>query len=54
MHEYPSDVAFTPPVKAMQTAHGSRGSYAHMEQGMGWQTTITPELSEFIASLDRE
>ena len=52
MHEYPSDVAFTPAVKAIQAVHGSRGAYAHMEQGMGWQTTITPELSAFIASLD--
>lgn len=52
MHEYPSDIAFTPAVKAIQSARGSRGSYAHMEQGMGWQTDITPELAAFIASLD--
>jgi len=52
MYEYPSDITFTPAVKAMQSAHGSRGSYAHMKQGMGRQTTITPELSAFITTLD--
>ncbi len=46
---YPSDVAFTPAVKAIQTRKGSRHAYARMEQGGGWQTTITPELAGFIA-----
>jgi predicted pyridoxine 5'-phosphate oxidase superfamily flavin-nucleotide-binding protein len=46
---YPSDIAFTPSVKAEQKRMGSRGAYAHMEEGSGWQTRITPELEEFMA-----
>jgi predicted pyridoxine 5'-phosphate oxidase superfamily flavin-nucleotide-binding protein len=46
---YPSDIAFTPAVKAQQSRLGSRRAYAHMEEGSGWQTLITPELEEFIA-----
>jgi hypothetical protein len=47
---YPSDIAFTPAVKAIQSRKGSRHAYARMEQGAGWQTTITPELEAFIAA----
>jgi predicted pyridoxine 5'-phosphate oxidase superfamily flavin-nucleotide-binding protein len=46
---YPSDIAFTPSVKAEQARLGSRRAYAHMEEGSGWQTRITPELEEFLA-----
>lgn len=46
---FPSDIAFTPAVKAQQVRMGSRRAYAHMEEGSGWQTHITPELAEFIA-----
>jgi predicted pyridoxine 5'-phosphate oxidase superfamily flavin-nucleotide-binding protein len=46
---FPSDIAFTPAVKAQQERMGSRRAYAHMEEGSGWQTHITTELSEFIA-----
>jgi predicted pyridoxine 5'-phosphate oxidase superfamily flavin-nucleotide-binding protein len=46
---YPSDIAFTPSVKAEQTRMGSRRAYSHMEEGAGWQTRITPELEEFLA-----
>ncbi len=46
---YPSDIAFTPAVKAIQARKGSRHAYARMEQGAGWQTDITPELEDFIA-----
>lgn len=46
----PSDVAFTPAVKAIQQKLGSRAAYARMEEGEGWETTITPDLAEFIAS----
>jgi uncharacterized protein len=49
---YPSDIAFTDAVKAQQKRLGSRGAYAHMEEGSGWQTLITPELEEFIAARD--
>jgi predicted pyridoxine 5'-phosphate oxidase superfamily flavin-nucleotide-binding protein len=47
--QYPSDVAFTPAVKAIQDRKGSRDNYARMEEGEGWSTTITPALSAFIA-----
>ncbi len=46
----PSDVAFTPAVKAIQAREGSRRAYARMEEGEGWASTITPELGEFIGS----
>lgn len=46
---YSSDVAFTPTVKAIQTAKGSRATYARMEQAGGWQTEITPDLSALLA-----
>ena len=49
---YSSDVAFTPAVKAIQLQKGSRVSYARMEHGGGWQTTVTPQLAEFLAGLD--
>jgi uncharacterized protein len=45
---YASDLAFTPTVKAIQARKGSRHAYARMEQGSGWQTTITPDLKAFI------
>jgi predicted pyridoxine 5'-phosphate oxidase superfamily flavin-nucleotide-binding protein len=51
MREYPSDIAFTPAVKAVQTAKGSRGSYAKAER-RGWRTRVTPDLAEFLAGLD--
>ena len=53
MHEeftIPSDIAFTPAVKAIQTRKGSRRAYAHMEANGGWNTTITPDLALFIAA----
>jgi predicted pyridoxine 5'-phosphate oxidase superfamily flavin-nucleotide-binding protein len=52
MREYPSDVAFTPAVKAIQLAKGSRESYASVERGRGWQTTVTPDLEAFLAERD--
>ena len=47
-----SDIAFTPTVKALQAQHGSRDAYARMEQGGGWQQTVTPDLEAFIAERD--
>jgi uncharacterized protein len=47
---YPSDIAFTTTVKAIQQRKGSRHGYARMEQNGGWETRITPELREFIAA----
>ena len=51
-HHYPSDVAFTPAVKAIQERKGSRASYARMERSRGWETTVTEQLAEFLATLD--
>ena len=48
--KYPSDIAFTPTVKAIQQRKGSRASYERMEAGRGWSTTITPDLADFIAA----
>lgn len=45
----PSDVAFSPAVKAVQSARGSRGRYARMERGGGWPAEITPDIAGFIA-----
>ena len=45
-----SDVAFTPAVKAIQQKRGSRAGYRRMEEGGGWQTTVTPDLAAFIAA----
>src|ERR1041384_8049635 len=41
-----SDVAFSPAVKAVQTARGSRGHYAHAD----WPTAIDDDLAGFLAS----
>jgi uncharacterized protein len=49
VERYPSDVAFTAAVKAIQDRKGSRENYARMEEGEGWSTTITPALAAFIA-----
>jgi predicted pyridoxine 5'-phosphate oxidase superfamily flavin-nucleotide-binding protein len=52
MPAIPSDIAFTPAVKAVQERKGSRKVYARMERSHGWQTTATSELAEFLADLD--
>ena len=52
MHEYPSDIAFTPTVKAVQAEKGSRSGYVKMEERGGWQTTVTPELTAYLSELD--
>jgi predicted pyridoxine 5'-phosphate oxidase superfamily flavin-nucleotide-binding protein len=46
---HPSDIAFTPAVKAIQTRKGSRAAYAEMEQTRGWRTGIDDNLATFIA-----
>jgi predicted pyridoxine 5'-phosphate oxidase superfamily flavin-nucleotide-binding protein len=45
---YPSDIVFTPTVKALQQARGSRHAYARMEQGLGWRTAVDDDLRGFI------
>jgi predicted pyridoxine 5'-phosphate oxidase superfamily flavin-nucleotide-binding protein len=52
MREFPSDVAFTAAVKDVQRAKGSRDSYARVERGPGWRTTVTADLTDFLAGLD--
>ncbi len=49
---YSSDIAFTPTVKSIQEAKGSREGYARMERSGGWQTAVTPQLRDFLAELD--
>jgi predicted pyridoxine 5'-phosphate oxidase superfamily flavin-nucleotide-binding protein len=46
----PSDVAFTPAVKEIQTRKGSRARFRRVEEGAGWRTEITPDLAGFIAA----
>jgi predicted pyridoxine 5'-phosphate oxidase superfamily flavin-nucleotide-binding protein len=45
---FPSDVAFTPTVKDIQSRKGSRDAYARVEQSGGWQTEIDAALAAFI------
>ncbi len=47
-----SDIAFTPSVKAIQQRKGSRTQYARMEKGNGWESTITPDLANFLREVD--
>ncbi len=47
---YPSNVAFTPSVKAVQARKGSRPAYGRMEERGSWETRITPELAALIAA----
>ncbi|WP_029147041.1 pyridoxamine 5'-phosphate oxidase family protein [Methylophilus sp. 5] len=46
----PSDIVFTPAVKARQAQNGSRAGYAKFEQTRGWESRVTPILAEFIAA----
>ncbi|HMO15881.1 MAG TPA: pyridoxamine 5'-phosphate oxidase family protein [Pirellulaceae bacterium] len=52
MNHPPSDIAFTPAVKSIQSRKGSRQIYERKERGGGWQTKITTELASFINGLD--
>ena len=52
MRPFASDIAFTQTVKAIQTEKGSRSGYARMELAGGWETRVTPQLTEFLADLD--
>ncbi|PTS81536.1 pyridoxamine 5'-phosphate oxidase [Sphingomonas sp. HMWF008] len=47
-----SDIAFTPTVKALQSARGSRGAYAKMEAHGGFRTEIDAMLTAFLAQVD--
>ena len=43
------DVAFTPAVKAIQTAKGSRDAYSRLEERSPWLDHSTAELEAFLA-----
>jgi len=45
---YSSDVAFTPAVKAVQTAKGSRELFARVEEHGGFRTEIDENLAAFL------
>ena len=47
-----SDVAFTPSVKALQTARGSRAAYAEVEARGGFRTEIDATLVAFLSKAD--
>lgn len=47
-----SDIAFTPAVKAIQSARGSRENYARMEERGGFRTHVTDDLVVFLAGID--
>lgn len=49
MTTYTSDIAFSPAVKRIQEAKGSRDGYARMEEKGGWRKEITEDLAQFIA-----
>ena len=46
----PSDIVFTPAVKARQEEYGSRAGYAKFESTRGWESRVTLVLAEFIAA----
>ncbi|MGC2082410.1 MAG: pyridoxamine 5'-phosphate oxidase family protein [Bradyrhizobium sp.] len=46
---YPSDAAFSPAVKAIQTRKGSREAYAHVEETRGWRTEVDDNLASFLS-----
>ena len=48
-HNYSSDVAFTPAVKAIQSKKGSREGYAEVERNGGWRTEIDDKLASVLA-----
>jgi len=47
-----SDVAFTPSVKAVQTARGSRAIFAKVEARGGFRTEIDADLVSFLEEAD--
>ena len=47
---FPSDIAFSPSVKAYQERRGSRAAYRQMEENQGWRTAINAEIASFIAA----
>jgi len=52
MSGHPSDVAFSPAVKAQQVRLGSRRIYEKMGSGAGWDEEITESRAAFIRERD--
>lgn len=50
--DYRSDIAFTPAVKAAQSARGSRHNYERLVQSRDWSGTVTDELAQFLEDRD--
>ena len=50
-HKY-ADIAFTPTIKRLQQQHGSRKSYARMEQGPDRNHILSEREAAFIAERD--
>jgi len=50
--QHPSDVAFSPAVKAQQERLGSRRIYEQMGPGAGWDEEITKNRAAFIRERD--
>jgi predicted pyridoxine 5'-phosphate oxidase superfamily flavin-nucleotide-binding protein len=48
----PSDVAFSPSVKAAQTRMGSREAMQRMERERPWATEVTDDLAALLAVID--
>jgi len=51
MDSYASDIFFTPAVKAIQAARGSRTAYQAHEKA-GFRTMVTPDLARRLAAAD--
>ena len=47
---YPSDVVFTPTVKALQEARGSRHAYARVEQRGGWPSRLAVAMNSVVCA----
>jgi hypothetical protein len=47
-----SDIAFTPTIKAIQAARGSRDAYAKVEARGGFRTGIGADLADFLEGID--
>ena len=52
MNNPSSDIAFTPAVKALQEAHGSREAYVRIEAHGGFRTAIDDTLISFLGEVD--
>lgn len=52
MNNPTSDIAFTPTVKAIQAARGSREAYAKIEARGGFRTEVSADLADFLTHVD--